>query len=130
MGKLTGSFLTGLVMCLGISGAASADTAAGLQALKNKDYATAVRELKAGVDRGEADAQFNLGLMYARGLGVEKDIAEAWRLFQLAAAKGNAQAQFGLGVRSAEGWGVQQDFVAASHWYQLAADQGDMLAED
>src|ERR1035441_8718157 len=114
--------IAGIVLFLGISTFAVADTAAGVKALESKDYGTAVREFKTGVDRGEADAQFNLGIMYARGLGVEKDIAEAWRLFQLSAAQGNAQAQFRLGVRSAEGWGVQQDFAQASKWYQRAAD--------
>ena len=74
--KIVGAFLF-----LGISVCAVADTSAGLAALQNHDYATAVREFKTGVDRGEAEAQVNLGVMYARGLGVEKDIAEAWRLF-------------------------------------------------
>src|SRR5579863_3547103 len=110
--------IVGVVLFLGVSTFALADTAAGLKALESKDYSAALREFKAGVDRGEPDAQFNLGIMYARGLGVEKDIAEAWRLFQLAAAQGNAQAQFRLGVRSAQGWGVQQNFVEASEWYQ------------
>jgi TPR repeat protein len=119
--------IVGVVLFLSLATFAVADTAAGLKALDNHDYATAVREFKAGVDRGEADAQFNLGIMYARGLGVGKDIAEAWRLFQLAAAQGNAPAQFRLGVRSAQGWGVQQNFVEASQWYQRAADQGDTL---
>src|ERR1700691_3079688 len=102
--------IVGAFFLLGISTYAVADTAAGLTALQNRDYATAVREFKSGVDRGEAEAQVNLGIMYARGLGVEKDIAEAWRLFQLAAAQGNAQAPVRLGVRAAQGWGVQQDF--------------------
>jgi len=96
--------LAGAILLVGISSFAWADTAAGIKALDSRDYATAVREFQTGVDRGDADAEFSLGLMYARGLGVEKDIAEAWRLFQLAAAQGNAQAQFRLGVRSAEGW--------------------------
>src|ERR1700733_6839918 len=120
----------GAILFLASTTFAFADTAAGLKALENHDYATAVREFKIGVDRGEADAQFNLGIMYARGLGVEKDISEAWRLFQLAAAQGNAQAQFRLGVRSAQGWGVQQDFGQASKWYLLSANQGDTYAEN
>jgi TPR repeat protein len=119
----------GAILFLASTTFAFADTATGLKALENHDYATAVREFNAGVDRGEADAQVNLGIMYARGLGVEKDIAEAWRLFQLSAAQGNAQAQFRMGLRSAQGWGVQQDFAQASKWYQRAADQGDTLAE-
>ncbi len=115
-------------MFLGISTVASAETAVGLQALKNKDYATAVREFKAGVDRGEADAQFNLGLMYARGLGVEKDIPLAWDLFS--GQRRERGSAVPAGVRSAQGWGVQQDFAEASKWYLLSANQGDTYAEN
>jgi uncharacterized protein len=115
---------------VGFSAMGIAGTAEGVKALENKDYATAVRELKAGVDRGDADAEFNLGLMYGHGIGVERDIAEAWRLYQLAAEQGHAQAQFRLGLRSEHGWGVQQNFLEASQWYQRAADQGDVHAEN
>ena len=99
---------------------AFADTAAGIKALDAKDYATAYRELKAGADQGIPEAEFYLGVMYARGIGVEQDISEAMRLYQLAAAQGNAQAQFRLGVRYAQGWGVQQNMAEASRWLQMA----------
>ena len=87
---LTGKIVTTLLF----AGAtlAFADTAAGIKALDSKDYATAYRELKAGADRGNAEAEFYLGVMYARGIGVEQDISEAMRLYQLSAAQGNAQA--------------------------------------
>ena len=102
---------------------------AGKQAFQNKDYATAYREWKPLADKGDANAQFNLGVMFAWGLGVEQDVNEAMRLYHLAADQGNAQAEYRLGYRYAHGWGVQQDFAEASHWYQLAADQGDGAAQ-
>ena len=48
---------------------AFADTAAGLTAFKNKDYQRAYREWKAAADAGQAEAQFDLGVLYAQGSG-------------------------------------------------------------
>ena len=69
------------------------DFAKGVEAYENKDYAAALREWSLLAAQGLADAQFNLGLMYRRGLGVTQDNKEAVRLYGLAAAQGDASAQ-------------------------------------
>jgi localization factor PodJL len=43
-------------------------------------------------DRGVADSQYNLGVLYARGLGVEANLAESYRWFALAANQGDTDA--------------------------------------
>ncbi len=43
-------------------------------------------------DRGVADSQFNLGILYARGIGVEQNLAESFKWFSLAAAQGDSDA--------------------------------------
>jgi hypothetical protein len=48
-------------------------------------------------EQGYANAQFNLGLMYDNGHGVQKDDRKAVEWFQKAADQGNAPAQFNLG---------------------------------
>lgn len=48
----------------------------------------------------DASAQYNLGMCFYKGQGVEQDYKEAARLLQLAADKGNAAAQFNLGALS------------------------------
>ena len=48
----------------------SADFEKGLDTAKRGDYATALREWKPLAEQGDADAQYNLGLMYANGHGV------------------------------------------------------------
>ena len=53
--------------------------------------------LRARADQGVAEAQYNLGVMYARGDGVPEDEAEALRWYRLAADQGHADAQFTLG---------------------------------
>src|SRR5208283_4906159 len=53
---------------------ALADTAAGLAAFKNKDYQLAYREWKESAEAGRAEAQFDLGVLYAQGKGVRRDL--------------------------------------------------------
>ena len=84
---------------------------------------------RASAAQGDADAQFNLGVMYAEGYGVPQDYVEAGTWYRLAADQGDADAQFNLGVMYAEGYGVPQDYVEAGTWYRLAADQGDAKAQ-
>ena len=43
--------------------------------------------------QGRADAQYNLGLMYERGQGVDQDDSMAMRWYAKAAAQGHEQAQ-------------------------------------
>jgi hypothetical protein len=83
-----------------------------------------IEALRAKAEQGDAEAQYNLGLMYANGDGVPQDDAEAVRWLRLAADQGLSQAQFNLGVAYRFGRGVPQDDAEAARWYRLAADQG------
>ncbi|WP_244060843.1 tetratricopeptide repeat protein, partial [Aeromonas caviae] len=49
-------------------------------------------------EQGNAEAQFNLGVMYATGQGVPQDIQQVVTWLRKAAEQGNAEAQFNLGV--------------------------------
>lgn len=53
------------------------------------DWAGAVRWFRAAADLGHRDSQYNLGVIYARGLGVAADVTEAWKWLSLAAAQGD-----------------------------------------
>jgi len=75
-------------------------------------------------EQGYADAQFNLGLMYANGRGVPQDYAEAAKWFRLAADQGDATAQHNLALMYYSGKGVPKDNVLAHMWSHLAASQG------
>ena len=88
-----------------------------------------IAALRASAAQGDADAQFNLGVMYATGNGVPQDYVEAIAWHRLAAEQGHADAQFNLGVMYAEGNGVPQDYVEAGAWYRLAAEQGHAVAQ-
>ncbi len=42
-------------------------------------------------DYGVTDSQYNLGILYARGIGVETNLAEAYKWFALAAREGDSE---------------------------------------
>src|SRR5579883_1415532 len=80
-----------------------ADTAAGLRAFRQQDYATAAREWQAAAAQGDKDAQYNLGLLYLKGLGVRTNATEAFRLLRAAAMQGQVNAQFQVGQMREKG---------------------------
>ena len=88
-----------------------------------------VPSLRTDAEQGDADAQFNLGVMYDIGQGVLQDDAEAVRWYRLAAEQGDATAQYNLGNMYANGEGVLKDAAEAVRWYRLAAEQGDATAQ-
>ncbi|MCP5280119.1 MAG: sel1 repeat family protein [Rhodoferax sp.] len=74
--------------------------------------------------QGHPVAQFNLGVKYDFGQGVEKDPAQAIRWYRLAAAQGHGGAQFNLGGMYFEGLGVKRDLLRATMWFTLSAEAG------
>ena len=57
----------------------------GMQFVLSKDYARAVQSFRKAAEDGNADAQFNLGVMYSKGRGVEQDFARAAHWYRKAA---------------------------------------------
>ena len=62
------------------------DFAAGVKADDQGDLATATM-YRLAAERGDANAQYNLGLMYAKGEGVPEDDVQAYAWFNLAATQ-------------------------------------------
>ena len=119
--------LVALSLALAASVAAQ-DYETGLEAAQRGDYAAALREFPTLAAQDDADAQFNLGLKYAKGLGVARDYAEALRRFRMAAEQGHAKAQYNLGLMYWQGQGVPRNFVQAHMWWTLSASQRTALA--
>ena len=87
-----------MTVLLGSSGMCwSADFQKGLDAYERDDYATALKEWTPLAKQGDAYAQFNLGWMYERGLGVPQVYNTAVKWYTLAAEQGHVYAQFVLG---------------------------------
>jgi Sel1 repeat len=78
---------------------------------------------------GDAAAQFDVGVLYARGDGLVQDYASALSWFHAAAARGNVAAEYNLGVLYQHGLGVDASETQALNWYRSAADQNDGAAQ-
>jgi TPR repeat protein len=79
--------------------------------------AEAIKWYRKAAEQDDAVAQFDLGVMYDKG--VSPNHAEAALWYRLAAEHGLAGAQFNLGMMYVEGQGVPQDYVQAHMWLDL-----------
>lgn len=108
-----------------------ADYIKGLAAYQRGEYAAAYQELRPAAERGDADAQLFLGMMYVKGQHVAEDWGKALFWTQRAAQQGQADAQFLLGSMYRDGGaGVPRDFVLAYTWYNLASAGGNASAAE
>jgi localization factor PodJL len=60
--------------------------------MRSANYLTAANWFSKAAEHGLKDSQFNLGVLYERGLGVSRDPARAYRWFALAAKQGDDKA--------------------------------------
>src|SRR3990172_10994701 len=84
------------------------------------DYEKAAKLYSILAKDGNAEAQYNLGMMHRAGRGVPHDYNEARKWYRLAAEQGNSLAQFNLGWMYASGKGVPQDYVQSHMWFNIA----------
>jgi len=98
-------------------------------ALDRHDYATALRLLRPLAEKGNAEAQCQLGLMYFDGEGVPKDATEGTKWVLRAAEQGHEGAQWYAGGSYMRGRGVPEDPVEAAKWYRRSADQGYAIGQ-
>jgi peptidoglycan hydrolase-like protein with peptidoglycan-binding domain len=119
---------------LGFAGPVRADYVDGLTAYQNRDFVTAMQELAPLADRGDAQAQMIVGLMYRDGQGMPQDYVRAHQWLNLAAAAGQedaAQARDELTQRMDPSQ-IAEAQRLASAWRPATepdeADAGDMTA--
>ncbi len=86
-------------------------------------------EVRAKAERGDVEAQFDLGIMYANGEGVAADPTQAILWYRKAAEQGDVAAQNNLGGMFGRGEGVPKDGREAVKWYSKAAQQGFAKAQ-
>ena len=84
--------------------------------------------LKALALRGDASAQYELGVRYSEGRGLARDTKAAAEWFETAANQGLAPAQYRLGSYYEKGIGVERDYAKARSYYQQAAENGNARA--
>ena len=81
------------------------------------DYVEAAKWFRKAGEFGVRDSQYNLAILYARGLGVGQDLRQSWMWFSLAAQQGDADA------------GKKRDEVAAKMDPVSLADRGGSPGE-
>lgn len=100
----------------------------GLAAYAAGDFEGAAREFAPLAGRGDALAQYHLGLLCEEGQGVTRNPVAARQWYLKAATQGNADAMFALGQIYAGGIGVKREVVLAYHLFDLAANGRHRLA--
>lgn len=97
--------------------------------IKPGDISTDPDNLIAGANRGDVRALNNLGLLWARGVGVPApDFKEAMRWWKEAAKRGYTVSMNNLGLLYANGHGVERDYAQALKWWEMSAENGDAWA--
>jgi uncharacterized protein len=97
---------------------------AGIEAWQRADYAAAVAIWRPLAERGDADAQFNLGQAYRLGRGVPINLAAAKSWFERAASHGHVDAETTLGLLLFQNGEQAQGLK----WLKQAAEQSEPRA--
>jgi TPR repeat protein len=103
----------------------------GKAAFERHDWQTALKLLQPLAEKGNADAEVEIGQLYLSGEGVEYNRQAATEWFYKAAQQGNAEGQYWMGFlyeTSPPDW--KKDYSAVMvDWYRKAVDQGNVNAE-
>ncbi|MDA8002891.1 MAG: sel1 repeat family protein [Alphaproteobacteria bacterium] len=94
-----------------------------------RDFSPAeVKKWRVEAERGDAEAQVNLGMAYWVGNGIDQNSREGVRWWRTAAEKGNADAQLMLGLAYFAGVGVIGDVREGYIWLTIASVNGNETA--
>jgi TPR repeat protein len=102
----------------------------GFGCVGNADYIHAAHWYRRAAEQNHALAQYNLGVMFARGQGVSPDNSACAVLMRQAAEGGDAGGQYYIGAQchraSADCMGQEatESRIEAYKWYHLARAQG------
>jgi TPR repeat protein len=89
-------------------------------AADHRDFKTALKIWQPLAEQGNPRAEYNLGLLYLYGYGVNHDDAESLKWFRMSADQGNADAMYYIGQAYTEGRGVKRDEAEARKWFRRA----------
>lgn len=118
-------YLLGAALLIAAAAPLSAQSVrAGIEAWQQSDYAGAVAIWRPLAEKGDADAQFNLGQAYRLGRGVPTNLSAAKTWFERAATQGHVDAQTTLGLLLFQ----NGDQAEGLGWLKKAAEQGEPRA--
>jgi len=96
----------------------------GIEAWQRADYSGAVAIWRPLAEKGDADAQFNLGQAYRLGRGVPTNLAAAKTWFERAANQGHIDAETTLGLLLFQ----NNDQAEGLKWLKRASEKGEPRA--
>ena len=94
------------------------------------DHSVVIQKWINLAQKGNVDAQFNLGVAYANGRGGNQDQKSAVKWYRRAAEKAHVGAQNNLGVMYLNGNILAEDNAYAHMWFNIAASLGYKGARD
>lgn len=83
-----------------------------------------IEEIKRKADAGDAEAQYELGLMYYEGKVLNRDVDKAWQLWDSASRGGCVDAMFRLSKMCADGECCSEFPKSAYIWALIAKKRG------
>ena len=93
-------------------------------------WAQDIHQLKTLANKGDSEAQFELGVIYDNGDQLPQDLKKAAYWYTKSAQQGHVDAQYNIGDMYRTGDGVTQDYGQAVQWLSKAADQGSIEAQN
>jgi hypothetical protein len=90
-------------------------------------YNDEIERLLETANKGDAQAQTELGAVYETGYGGVRNYEEALRWYRIAASQCDPYAQLKLGKMFQYGFGVKRDEVQAFMWCELAREFEHMI---
>ena len=101
----------------------------GQVAAREGNYQKAVSLFKKACNAGAAGGCNDLGVLYAKGLGVNQSYTKAASLYKKACDGGDTKGCTNLGVMYYKGQGVPLNKIKAYQYWMKAAKQGDAKAQ-
>ena len=99
----------------------------GMEAYRQNDFKTAMREFKACED--DVKCMYMLGIIYEKGEGIKSDYFEAAQWFRKASEKDDPVSQYRLGRLYERGLGVEENQTEAMRLYKKSAQKGNPNAK-
>lgn len=118
-----------LLLSVSVGSLQAAELEEGFQAFKAGNYEQALRSWLPIAEKDNADAQYNLGILYQKGLGVEKNPKTAFIWYKRASANGHSDAMYNLGIMYNKGRVVYRSPKDAVKWWRKSAQLGNAEAQ-
>jgi TPR repeat protein len=104
-------------------------TLADFEEFERREKIEEAQKLLAKAEKGDAAAQYEVGVRYRDGDGMMENPAAALEWFRKSATQGNTQAMKAVGDCYYSGIGVTADNTEALRWYEQAAERGNADAQ-